>query len=277
MPARVIWNSTGADGYELECVYDQTFDGAEPDVLSRNRIRMLGKTWREVRAAGLTWSDYVSSSSDQYLIYRGPGEIFDISEENFEHLRDWIELHALDKNWLEAEAENNDWYAFERQELDETPHLFFKTIVPENKDFAHFRVHAYSQENGVTAYSPWLTSGEIPIQISIVKNDELLFNAVSGRSYDVQLSYEDIMSEFGNAAMMLSYDPARLSFMGLAPLDANSAGTGRIPVTVPQIISQTAGIIIIKCEKSEADCRNGLAALLRFTALADGETSVIIS
>jgi hypothetical protein len=313
-PARLVWSETGADGYELDAVFDKSFTDVGPYGLSWRGVYISDKPWRNLSAADPSWDElssyynpeaalrginwnYILYSDENwlrlalsnlswadfndlpasYIIYSGPGTGLGNSYEGLEHLRSWDKLNAPDKSWFELAAIDPSWYSIERRELGASPHVFFETVIPRGKKFAYFRVRGYQDQNGVKLYSPWLESDEIPILPYLIKNGELVFDSVAGAKYDVQLNFSDVLDEFETATIELRYDPERLFLTGFAPLDQNADFTGRIRVTVPQIISQTAGIIIIKCEKSEPDCRNGLAALLRFTALADGETSIIMS
>ena len=186
--AKIMWESVdGAERYELDSHFNETFEDAPASGLSWRAIEFRGSTWGAINVNGVSWSMFLTLPAE-FTIFSGPGEKVpgpgvglswaDIramqrlwseiqslgkSWEDFKALIAnglmWRSLNARFLTWLEFEAHVLTWEDFQALPADSKPHIMFDNAdIPLYAKSAVFRVRALND----MAKSDYLTSSLIP-------------------------------------------------------------------------------------------------------------------
>ena len=139
-PARIAWESVeGAQGYQLDMHFDETFDAASTgktwsniNTADRNwsqigassltweQIETLGtrglrwkniefrsKDWHGIQASGLSWAQ-LQSLPVEFTVYRGPGGKVRGPDQGLT----WANMQSAQLPWAEIEAREKSWEDF---------------------------------------------------------------------------------------------------------------------------------------------------------------------
>ena len=332
--ATISWESVdNANGYELDCVFDETFEQAS-EGRSWIALDAAGKTWPQVEAEDLTWHAFEALAAQglawqtiesddltwaaweqqdltwdlfvqlpaRFTVYRGLGEpVFgpdqglnwlqfesqytswtDFESRNMTWQQfelqvapgimgcSWSSQDAQWLNWPEFEGKYASWQAFENQAADSKIHAAVGTFVPLYKKKASYRVRAYEG----TSYSPYLTTGVIPIIPIFVREGTASFAVISGQKYSLQINARGIAS-FNSIIITMEYDTSQLA---LEPLQEHvSYGiVNNLQPTVYSEVSQNDGQLKFQCVRSISFGNEwaGFVAELQFKAVKTGTATI---
>ena len=141
--ATLSWESVdNADGYELDCVFDETFEQAS-EGRSWTALDAAGKTWVQMDAEDLTWSAFealvaqglawqtiecddltwsemeakdltwngVETLPVRFTIFKGLGKPTCAPDQGLT----WTQLNSKEETWSQIEADDLNWLEFELQ------------------------------------------------------------------------------------------------------------------------------------------------------------------
>jgi hypothetical protein len=232
------------DIYEIDCIFDRSFEDAGAIEPTWYRIKNLNKSWSEISAPSINFSwNNLAKTPESYLIYRiylGSG---DLIPGNNASLRG------------------------------------HKTEIPLGKRSAQFRIRTVRSDPQGNLRSDHIYSGIIPVMSGLASNNIITVTAAKDHLHELQISFAAIADEFSRSQVTITYNPARLRFREAFTAEQRAIPIGRTRDIAMEIKdASTPGKITFACRlENSRPHRDGLVSNFRFVGLVDGETQINLS